>query len=215
MTRRKLSTKPAAQRRGISLLEVVVAAALVGAVLVGSMAALGNSVRSRLAAAEQAAGPLLADSLLAEIMEQLYNDPQGVADYLGRGGSESASERSAWNDVDDYTGWSATPPQTKAGAELTQYDGWTRAVTVRYADPFDHDQLNSDNGLKKIVVTVTAPDGAVTTRIAYRSAWGALEQAPAADSTVVTRIDLSLDLDAYEAATTSTPLLNHVRDPNE
>ena len=203
-------------RPALSLVEIVVSSMLVSIVVVGSLSLLGASVRTRSIAAGLLDGPALAESLLAEIMASAYDDPEEPDQPLGINTGDVAARRDLFDDVDDFDGWSSEPPQTRDGTELTGHVGWTRAATVQWASPDTGNVVTaSDTGLKRITITVTAPDGRVTTRHGMRSRAGALEQPDTTDKTVVTSIDTTISIGSR--ATTvrgSINLLNHVEAPN-
>jgi len=203
-------------RNGLTTVEVVVGAVLVSTLLVSSLTLLGASLHTHVVVNEMLDGPMLADQLLAEIMAQSYEDPEDGSTTRGTDTGESTAARTDWDDVDDYDGLSNSPPQDRDGNSLTAFSGWTREATVVWADrdTGDEDSL-SEAGEKRIEVQVTAPSAAVTTRYAFRSRWGALEQAPTVDSTIVTELESSLQVgSASDAVNWSTNLLNHVADPN-
>jgi hypothetical protein len=58
--------------------------------------------------------------------------------------------------VDDYDGWSASPPQLADGTTMPDLAGWTRSVHVTRADPLDVSQASgAESGIKRITVQVT------------------------------------------------------------
>lgn len=201
-------------RRGLSLIEVVVSSLLVGTVVVGSLEMLGASVRSQTTANDLFDGPVLADMLLAEIMSMPYEDPEDSGGSLGTDSGESSSDRGDFDDVDDYRNWSSSPAEDRLGNALSEYPGWDRSARVRWAEQISANEWASDTGLKRIVVTVTAPDGTVTERFGLRSRDGSLEQPPTVDMTVVTQIEAALAIGSASAVRGGTNLLNHVEDPN-
>ncbi|WP_166831147.1 hypothetical protein [Thalassoroseus pseudoceratinae] len=157
-------------------------------------------------------GTALAQELMNEILSQHYEEP---TELLGFGVelSELGSNRNSWDDVDDYNNWSASPPRLKDNTTLSAYSGWTRSVQVRRAK-LSHPNDNSltDQGLKRIEVTVTAPDGVQTVLLAWRSQWGSLEQPPAADATVHTHVTNQIQLTGGRTHYSSTALSNHAQD---
>ncbi len=201
-------------RRGLSLVEVVVSSLLVGTVVVGSLEMLGASVRSQTAANDLIDGPRLADMLLAEIMSMPYEDPEDGGSSLGNDSGESSGDRADFDDVDDYEGWSSAQIETRNGNAISEYPGWTRSSSVSWAERLNGSWWFMETGLKHIIVTVTAPDGAVTKRHGWRSRDGSLEQPPTVDKTVVTQIEATLSIGSASAAIGTTNLLNHVEDPN-
>lgn len=205
-------------RLGLSLAEVVVASVLVGTVVVGALNMLGAAVQTKRARADLMVGAWLADQLLAEIKAQEYLEPDDPGlGLIGRNGGESSSDRSNWDDVDDYAFYNVSPPQTKDNTVLNEYSDWTRIVDIWWARRVNGELALLDFGLKGIRVQAIYHEGQadekIVTRYAYRSKWGALEQAPVYDETVVTHIESELNLGGG-AQTSSAHLLNHVVDPN-
>jgi len=203
-------------RLGLSLVEVAVSSLLVGTVAIGSLSMLGASVRTQTATNNLLDGPRLADELLAEIMSMPYEDPTETGAALGLDSDELGTSRTDFDDVDDYVSWSNSPPEDKDGNEHTEYVGWSRSVTVGWARLLNGNIFNGyDTGLKRILVTVTSPEGDLTTRFGFRFKEGSLEQAPTVDKTVVTYVKTHLSLGtAANPEILSTNLLNHVEDPN-
>jgi len=143
-----------ARRRAFSLLEAVVSTLLVGLLLVAAMRTAGSSARASLANAHYAAAVLLAESLMSELLALPYADPDGSS-VFGPEGAENTGDRSAFDDVDDYQGWNASPPQESDGTPLAGYDGWRRTVSVVYLQPNNLAATSaSDTGVKRITVTV-------------------------------------------------------------
>lgn len=205
-----------ANRRGITLSEIVVSTLLVGAVVVGALSTLGASVRTQKFAREVLTGPLLADALLAEILAKAYDDPEDGGATLGIDNGEDVGDRDDFDDVDDYDGWASSPIRSRGGNDLTRYVNWTWTARVKWADRLSGNEwLLYNTGLKRILVEVTAPDGTITRRHGFRSAKGSLEQPDIIDKTVVTQIETTLTVSATtDAAYGVTNLTNHVENPN-
>lgn len=105
----------------------------------------------------------MASQLLSEIVSMNYAEPDDTPTF-GRESGESGSERSNWDDVDDYEGWLSTPPENAAGVALSNGEGWQREVQVEWVDPANLASISvSDQGLKRITVTVYL-DGQVIAR---------------------------------------------------
>ena len=171
-------------RSGLSQVEVLVSLPLVAMVIVGAMNTTGGIVKTWTVAQDQHYGQALAENLMAEILQQPYEDPDDTPE-MGREGGEKSGDRKDWDDVDDYDGWSHEPPEDKDKKKLNGFDDWTRAVTVDYVSLSSPTSITTtDEGLKRITVTVTDPAGEVTVLTAYRAKSGALEQAPLVDTTV-------------------------------
>jgi Tfp pilus assembly protein PilV len=145
-------------RAGNSLLEVAVATLLVAILLVAALQAAGQSLFSQIKTADRIRGQRLAQSLLAEVTQLAYSEPGASNPPLGADASETG--RATFDDVDDYHGYSESPPQNSAGAALTEYAGWTRSVAVERIDPVTLAITASESGAKRI--TISARRGAIT-----------------------------------------------------
>jgi hypothetical protein len=110
-----------------------------------------------------------------------------------------------FDDVDDYHGWSASPPQTKDGTPLADYAEWTRSVVIDFVDPSNPSAVvGTDMGLTRITVTLTKGGGVQATLVALRSNVGAFEQEPGGEQTYVSWI--GCDLQVGGAAAKQIPL---------
>lgn len=159
-------------RRAFSLVEATIAITIVGIMLVAALNTLGAAQLSEKQAGDRRRGTLLAQDLMAEILQQAYEDPDFGPGSFGLGGDEVGDgSRALWEDVDDYDGWSAAPPQLKDGTELSDHDGWGREVEVVWVSSFNLNQpVGSDQRLKRVTVTATYNGGPVVSLIAVRAA---------------------------------------------
>ena len=144
---------------------------VVGLMLVAVLNTLGASKLSQVHNSEQSLGPMLAQDLMAEILNQHYMEPAGTLAFGLEG--ENATVRTDWDDVDDYNGWSSSPPQDRNGTALPGMEGWGREVTVTWANAADLNSTSgSANGVKRIDVTVTHNGQPITTLSSLRtSGW--------------------------------------------
>lgn len=149
-TRRGLCSRHPA----FSLAETAISILLVGGLVVAALNTVGASVAGREFTRNRGRGDLLAHHLMSEILRQSYEEPVDTP-TMGRESGESGGSRSSYDDVDDYDGWAASPPEDKDGIELTDLNGWERSVAVEFVD---RDSLinfsASDTGVKRIIVTV-------------------------------------------------------------
>ena len=145
-------------RRGFSLIEALISLLIVGTLLAASGAAISTAARSSTSQQEMLRGESLARQLLAEIVQKKYQQPSAITLTLG---PETGETRATFNDVDDYAGYSETPPADSSGAAIAGYTGWTRSVEVKWADPstLAAAALQAETNVKRIIVTVTAPSG--------------------------------------------------------
>ncbi|MDI6774483.1 MAG: type II secretion system protein [Verrucomicrobiota bacterium] len=101
---------------------------------------------------------LLADERMREIRAKCYRDPQTLAEYVVYDPGEAALRRT-FDDVDDFNGWSPSPPVDLDGNVLDNYAGFTETVAVvnvlatnlNASTP----QPNGSTSFKRITVTVS------------------------------------------------------------
>jgi type II secretory pathway pseudopilin PulG len=165
---------------GFTLIEAVMSMLIVGLMLVASLNTVGASKLAQSRNAEQTLGPMLARELMAEILNQAYEEPVDTAAFGLEG--EAADVRADWDDVDDYHGWSAMPPQNRDGSAVTGADGWTRTVSVTWVNKLTFNPSGGATGLKRIDVEVVRNGRIVTTLSSLRTCgWpdegGAAQQA--------------------------------------
>ena len=143
---------------GFSLIEVVISMVVVSVLFVAAMGTVATSKQHQLYSNDSRRGQLLAQALMAEIMQQTYDDadaPGGFGPEL----VEMIGNRSRFDDVDDYHNWSASPPQRKDGNQIPNFAGWKRSVSVVWVNAGNLAQAFAfESGIKLITVTVTHND---------------------------------------------------------
>jgi prepilin-type N-terminal cleavage/methylation domain-containing protein len=159
-------------RRAFSFLEVVISVLIVGVLMLAALNTVGGIVRRQADTADRVRAEQLARDLMQEILKQAYQETSGTPGF-GPESGESTGNRSLFDDVDDYAGWSETPPADRSGAAFSGFSGWSRAVSVQWADPVSLAPTSATNtGLKLITVTVGKQGRILATLIGYRSiAW--------------------------------------------
>jgi type II secretory pathway pseudopilin PulG len=156
-------------RSGFSLIEAVISTLIVGILMVASLTVLGASRAGQLKTADRARGEQLAMEFMNEILQGDYLEPDDLP-LFGPEGIEIGKGRMYFDDIDDYAGWTESPPQTRSGVPLPDFDGWKRSVAVEWANPNDLTQAStSPTDLKRITVTVQRGDVPVAKMIAFRS----------------------------------------------
>jgi len=176
------------RRAGFTLVEAVISILLVGVTLVTAMNLAGLSGAGQIGAFQQRRGRMLARELLIEIQSQHYVDPDLLEGYwdsivqtgsitlsggdnFGPAVSEITGDRSLFDDVDDYSGWTASPPQDKDGTVRNELIGWTRTAVVEKVNPGDFSLLPStDHGLRRITVSASYKGSVVATVTGFKSA---------------------------------------------
>lgn len=157
------------RRDGFTIAEATISTVIVAVMLVAALNTVGVSRTTQLKAALVGRGQLLAEALMAEILQQSYQEPTDTVAF-GLETGETATIRSAYDDVDDYQGWSATPPTAKDGTTLTNSANWKQTVTVERIDPRDPTQTSvTETGAKKIAVTLLYKNVPQTTLVAIKT----------------------------------------------
>lgn len=156
-------------RSAFTLVEAVMSMLIVSVMLVSAMRAAGSSGLVQYKSAERATGRLLASGLLNDIMPLAYRDP-GTTPVFGTESGESTTSKAAWNDVDDFNGWTESPPQDRDGNVMSDLTGWSRSVTVDRVDAANPSQVSAvPTGAKRITVTVRHNNLVVATRVGIRT----------------------------------------------
>jgi type II secretory pathway pseudopilin PulG len=159
-----------AVRPAFTLVETALSTIIVSVLLV---AAVGTVSAARLAegkTTEKNVALALAQSLLGEILQQAYTDPTGGLGSFGVGSDENTGNRSLFEDVDDYTGWTASPPQNKDGSTISWASDYQQVVEVAWVNAGDLISVSgSETGVKRIRVTIRRQTRDLVTLTAYRT----------------------------------------------
>ena len=115
--------------RAFTLIEAAVSVFIVGVMIVAALSTVGATRLGEYKVAESCRGWLLAQALMAEILQQPYEEPDDPV-VFGLESGESIGDRLTFDDVDDYDGWTETPPQYKDGTTVPDCDGWSRTVAT-------------------------------------------------------------------------------------
>lgn len=145
------------RQRALSMAEVVLSSAIVGVLLVAALRTVAAAGQDRMTMERRLIARQLAQGLLAEIVPKAFADPAGGTTTLGLDAGEVASDRRTFDDVDDYSGWSASPPQGPQNNPLTTYANWSTSVQVRYVTLLPGGVASpsaSPTNFKSITVTV-------------------------------------------------------------
>lgn len=167
-----------------SLVEVVIAIAIMSVLLTASLTAIGHAARDRGVQSDIELGNALASSLLHEVMSRRFADPVGAPPAGGAG------NRNLYRDVMDYDDFRETSPSTRAGDKIAGAEGWSWRVNARRVTLDETSGMlaaptgNSRADAVLIVVEAMSPRGKVYRQRGYRTAWGMNDQ-PTPDGGVV------------------------------
>jgi type II secretory pathway pseudopilin PulG len=160
---------PRMHARAFTMIEATISMIVVSMMAATALTTVRLSVRSQYKSSERAMGSLLASGLMAEIMALAYQDPRQPTITLGPEPGESTTLRAAWNDVDDYNGWTESPLQNKDGTVIPNTTGWTRSVVVAWVSSGNPTQTSLvETGCKRITVTVAHNGVVVATRVCLK-----------------------------------------------
>ncbi len=160
---------PGDARPAFTIVEAAISTIIVAVMLVAALNTVGASRTTQHKVVLVSRGQLLAEALMAEILQQRYQEPDGTPAF-GCETGEATSQRSAYDDVDDYNGWSAGPPRARDGSPLVNSAGWRRSVTVERIDPIDTEEVRTvETGAKRITVTAAYEGVPQATLVAIRT----------------------------------------------
>ena len=108
---------------------------------------------------------------MAEILQHPFEDPDEETLDLGVESSEIGSgSRAAFDDVDDYDDWSASPPQESDGMEIPWATTYARKVKVQWVDPGNLAATSvTPTGVKRMKVSVEHADQVLVVLQAFRT----------------------------------------------
>jgi hypothetical protein len=186
--------------------------------LVASLEGMRTVIHSRQTQSKELRARALATDLLAEILQMPYEEP-GDGAYMtweidsddvivferpesqgsivfGPEPGETMAKRAYFDDVDDYNGWSESTVTLKDGTTMTNAEGWSRQVSVEYADPRTLEPYGTefDTGLKLVRVMVIDPNGEITEMTALRSRLGSPDFLPLVETTYLGWVGIALQL---------------------
>jgi type II secretory pathway pseudopilin PulG len=158
-------------RAGFSLLEASMAILMVGLLMTAALRSVGASKKRESDTADRLLGRQLAAGLMNEILLQAYEEPvAGVTIQFGPETGETTGNRSLFDDVDDYRGWTASPPTDRNGMAINGFSNWSHSVAVAWANPTTYAETSqSYTDLKKITVSVSKNGKPTASVVSYRS----------------------------------------------
>src|SRR5690349_21464726 len=99
-----LRSRPSRPPGGFAIIEATISTVIIAVLLVAAMRSATASNLTQYKAAERAVGRRLAQGLMSEILAQPYQEPTDAV-LFGPESSESTTSRAAYDDVDDYNGY--------------------------------------------------------------------------------------------------------------
>ena len=149
------------RRAAVTLIEVTISIVLVSTILLVSITASSNLRRNHHDARDDNHGLSIAHQFLDEISAMDFRD--SVDPVFGLESGESATDRTTFDDVDDYHNYSQNPPTHRDGSAIAGADNWSISVSIVAADPDSSGVVTvgatPTSPLRIVTVTCTAPSG--------------------------------------------------------
>jgi Tfp pilus assembly protein PilV len=200
--------KSSRRRAGVSLIEAVISALLVGSLAVTSLQATQAILRAQRELNHQRQAYALCEQFLTEVLQARYS-PAKVSedgaesdvvemDALPTNEIEVLSNpsRSSLLYLDQFHGRLESPPQNRDGSVMTGFGrGWKVAIDVQRFKPTQSPAATAEDlGLKRVSVTVTDPTGTQITLNSFRARLGCNERTPSQPCEFIQSVGLSLRL---------------------
>jgi type II secretory pathway pseudopilin PulG len=134
-------------RRGITLVEAVIAMVLIAVMAAAGLSAAGQASTHRMQMEQRAFAEGMAQMLFAEVLSKSYVE----GDVIGPDAGET--QRAQFDDVDDFDGYGESPIRDVSGNVLTDTT-WKANVAVSWIDPASGAASLLDQGAKAVRVTI-------------------------------------------------------------
>jgi type II secretory pathway pseudopilin PulG len=151
-----------------TLVEATMSTLIVSILLVCAVQVAGANGLAQYKSAERSTARFLADGLLNDISALPYEDPN-LTPLFGRESGETAASKANYDDIDDFDGWSESPPQYRDGSQIPNLTGWRRTVKIERLGPNDLSVQSIETGAKRITVTILHNNVTVLSRAVIRT----------------------------------------------
>lgn len=115
---------------------LIISLSLVALVPMFILSLRANTKTEQVKVATQLSVELLEEIRLRKWDQKTPSPPQSIAlgSAIGVDSGETASDKRTFNDIDDFNGWSESPPMDPLMQPLSNFSGYSRNVTVSYVD---------------------------------------------------------------------------------
>jgi MSHA pilin protein MshD len=149
--------------RGFILIEASISYIVLSLALVALVPMFILSLRANKASEKVAVAVHLSQELLEEVRlhrwDQATPTPSvhiAAGSALGLDGGESGADKRTFNDIDDFNGWTESPPMDPVMRPLTSFSTYSRSVTISYLNA-SFQTSGTPTDLKKVAVCTSAP----------------------------------------------------------
>ena len=140
--------------RGFTLVEALVASALLGLGVAALMVAASSSTRVNAAGLDMTQAAFLAQEVREWTLRLPFSDPD-PGDEGNPPGPDGADPQTFVDDLDDLMGMTYSPPRNAAGDPIDELSGWSQTITLEWVDPNALTTVVSPGGSDCIRVTVS------------------------------------------------------------
>ncbi len=156
--------------KGFSLAEILVSVVVITVALVPLITILGQGVKRGKDPQRITVAQMLAQDIMEEIVCKLFDETPTTPHSTAQLGPDTGETRPGapttrnYDDVDDYDGYTESPPREVDGTTMPEYTGYTRSVVVDYVSETNLDLVSTAiTRFKRITVTVSWENGAQST----------------------------------------------------
>lgn len=129
-------------RRGFILVEVTIAYVLLAVAIVALVPVFIVSLKAGTNSEQLQTATYLSAELLEEVRLRKWDEATDISTLahievpsaIGRDGTESATDKRTYDDIDDFNGWTENVPYDPVMRQLTDFKEYRRTVTVGYVD---------------------------------------------------------------------------------
>jgi len=142
---------------------------VVSSMLVAALYAVGASRMAITRERDRVLATTLADDLLGFVHRLPYKSSSGTV--LGLELGNLLGDKTTYDDIDDFQGWTESPPSDATGNPIGGLAAWRRSVTVEWVDPDNPGVVVAgETGVKRITVVVQKSGVELARRAALRTA---------------------------------------------
>ncbi len=138
---------------GFTLIEIVIATALVGLALVAMMTSVGSNTRVNDAGTKLTQGTFLAQEIREWTLSLPFRD-QDAGDLNSPPGPDGSSPQVWVDDIDDMMNVTYCPPRDGQGYAIASLPAWSQTITITWMDPNDLSGTVADGTSEIIYVNV-------------------------------------------------------------
>lgn len=159
--------------KGLTFLEVLLALSIFAVIFVGISQGVMVVLETSRRTTQETIAINLRGALMSEIAVKNFSDPQDPYNTSIGPNTGEDNNRTLFDDIDDYHGYSDGPPPITVGGlamdgtvGTPNYTGFSRSVSVINDNATFPVPLNES---KRITVNVTTPDGRVYSKYEYKT----------------------------------------------